>query len=175
MKLTATNSDKILTRNQARAIEVLLLGFSRQAAADHANVSRHTLWRWLQDDAFLQAMRDQSESVFSASKAQLLAISNQCVETVAESLDLLMKQARDGDSKAASAAFTSALEFLQSLGLLDKAAQLSLNATVEHQATDGVRIYLPDNARHDCSRDLTVIGGEHDNGNNTDGPAGAGW
>lgn len=71
MKPNATG----LTRKQERAIIALLSEPGIDAAADACNVSRTTLWRWMQDSAFKAALLAARRETFGVATSKIAATS----------------------------------------------------------------------------------------------------
>lgn len=68
--MTEKVTEKKLTPNQRRAVESLLTSGSVTQAAEAAGVTRNTLYRWMKDTDFIEAMRDaEAEAVAGLSRS----------------------------------------------------------------------------------------------------------
>ncbi len=87
MKETELNSLKQLTRKQEQAIVALLEHGTVSAAAAACKLTRVTLWRYLQDEAFSTAYRAARREVVDGAINRLQGLMNRAVETLARNLD----------------------------------------------------------------------------------------
>lgn len=78
----ATIHDETMTPQQQRAIVALLSASSVAAAAKDAGVGERTLFRWLQDDAFLSAYRHARKQAVNQAMAKLQRYSSEAVDTL---------------------------------------------------------------------------------------------
>lgn len=88
MAQTETKSDTFLTERQRRAVAALLSESSVDGAAQRAKVSRSTLYRWLDDDAFNAELQRERSRIFS----QVL---NQVASAMGDAMKLLKEQVND--------------------------------------------------------------------------------
>lgn len=79
------NSTKISPRQQ-RAIEALLTERTLQDAARQGGVSRRTLYRWLKQPEFINALREALDSRRNLAVAQLEALLEASLEVLANAL-----------------------------------------------------------------------------------------
>lgn len=87
MKVTELNSLRHLTRKQEQAIVALLEHGTVQAAAEACGLTRGTLWRYLQDEAFSTAYRAARREVVGGAINRLQSLMNRAVETLERNLD----------------------------------------------------------------------------------------
>jgi len=60
-----------LTANQKKALAALLAHKSVRAAAGACGLAERTLWRYLSEDAFLQALQDAQSAIYTAATTRL--------------------------------------------------------------------------------------------------------
>jgi len=95
--------DVIRLRQRQRAVlEILMIGKSIRAAAQMANVSRATLYRWMRsDEEFKAALKAWQERAQTTARSKLLCATEKAADVIIKKLD-------DGDLRAALAILTSA-------------------------------------------------------------------
>lgn len=71
---------------QSRAIDALLTEGGIDAAAKVAGVSRVTLWRWLQDETFCNALKQADSERMGATIRRLTSLSDAAVTTLQEAM-----------------------------------------------------------------------------------------
>jgi hypothetical protein len=108
-----------LSREQRRAIEMMLNGSTLGVAASAAGVTRMTLYRWLKHDANFQAAYNAwQQDALVAARTRLLALTDVAVTTV---------------SHAAKHDARIALSLLKSLGALERPTPGSTDPTEVRQ------------------------------------------
>jgi hypothetical protein len=98
-----------LDAQQVKAIERLLAGDTVTAAAESVGVDRSTLYRWLQDAAFIAELNRQRRDLLDAVQERLHGVALEAAQKVEEAV-------RGGDLKAA-------LFVLRGLGFLGGASR----------------------------------------------------
>ena len=90
--------DVIRLRQRQRAVlEILMIGKSVRAAAQMANVSRATLYRWMRsDEEFKAALKAWQERAQTTARSKLLCATEKAADVIIKKLD-------DGDLRAALA------------------------------------------------------------------------
>jgi len=77
-----------VTWRQRRYIRALLTGTGKkQDAAKAAGVTRQTTWRWEQQDAFQQALRDATADAITGLSTELVRLSRKAAETLEWAMD----------------------------------------------------------------------------------------
>lgn len=76
-----------LNNRQQKALASLLEGHTIRRAADQASVSVRQLYRWLDQDAFTQALKDHQQARLDTVNARLLALSSKALDTLEDVLD----------------------------------------------------------------------------------------
>lgn len=71
---------------QARAINALLSTTNVRAAAAAAGISERTLWRWLTDKEFHQALETAEEQLVEGATRRLLGLQDQAIDELADIL-----------------------------------------------------------------------------------------
>ena len=103
----------VLRREQAVALELLLMGHSYIEVGKSLGVRRETVWRWKQSDpVFRAALDERRESLADAAAERLRGLADQAVSVVQAALN-----ARDADPKLAMA-------LLSALGVLERGRAL---------------------------------------------------
>ncbi len=85
--MTESNSLRHLTRKQEQAIVALLEHGTVSAAAEACKLTRGTLWRYLQDEAFSIAYRAARHEVVDGAINRLQGLMNRAVETLERNLE----------------------------------------------------------------------------------------
>mgnify|MGYP003375273751 CR=1 FL=1 len=83
-----------LTTKQKRAIACLLTHSSTTAAAAAADVSEKTVYRWLKDPAFLQALHQEEGAAISQATRGLVILQEKALEAIADVFALATEQER---------------------------------------------------------------------------------
>jgi hypothetical protein len=78
--------DKKLTPARRRGIEALLTHATYTAAADAAGVSRNTLWRWMQDEAFCDVLRRSESELLAGVSRQLATLAALSLSALSDTL-----------------------------------------------------------------------------------------
>ena len=73
-----------VTPRQRKAIAALLTGATKQDAAAAAGVKRRTVYRWLQQDAFVAALRDGERDTVDALSRELVNLATDAVAVLRE-------------------------------------------------------------------------------------------
>lgn len=89
-------SDK-LTARQQKTLEYLLAGSTIKAAADKASVSERQVYRWLDQDAFQQALKNAQNTRLDQVNNRLLILAVKALDTLA---DVLSDPAMPGQAVA---------------------------------------------------------------------------
>ena len=76
----------ILTQKQSKAIAALLESPTMADAADTAGCARSTLYKWLQEDDFLSALRVAQVQALTAVNARYAALLQKSLDALAEEL-----------------------------------------------------------------------------------------
>lgn len=116
---------------KGRAIEALGAGLSITEASEKANVSRKTVYRWLDDDEFKNSVLErQSETLERVSK-RLSSLALQGLETLSELMNSEDESIRLRASSSVLSRFTEILEMLR----LEKRIEV-----LERQVSDKKRL-----------------------------------
>lgn len=91
---------KNLTPKQSRALEILISGGSVVQAAETAKVSRGTIYAWLDQAEFINAMNDTKAKAMDQLAIALMALGGKAIKT----LDTAMEDPRAGVSARIRAA-----------------------------------------------------------------------
>ena len=99
-----------LSPKQQLALQALMAGKNYSRAAFAAGVTRHTLHRWRRNEPrFAAAMTSWQTNAVTAAQAQLLEVSEEAVQTIADAVG-------SGDARVA-------MEVLRSLGVMTTARE----------------------------------------------------
>lgn len=79
-----TQNDTTLTTAQRRGIAALLTARDIQSAAEAAGVSRKTLYRWLQLDAFRRELHQAEEATIAAAASRLSGMQAEALDALAD-------------------------------------------------------------------------------------------
>lgn len=71
-----------LTRRQKRAVVALMTNVHVIHAADAANISTKTMYRYLSDPVFQRELRRRQDAVLSSVTSSLVGMAGACVETL---------------------------------------------------------------------------------------------
>jgi len=111
-----------VTWRQRRAIAELLTGKgTKQDAAAAAGVTRQTLWRWQQEPAFQQALKDAIADAIADISAQLVRLAGKATPAIERTLD-----ATDNENVRLRAAF----------GILDRMLAIAELADIERRLAE---------------------------------------
>jgi hypothetical protein len=96
--MTQNDTDKNLTSRQLKALEAIMSEPTIQAAAMRTGVERKTLYRWLDEPAFADALREARSQAFERTMSALAAAAEKAVEVLREFLDKEESSAKPGAS-----------------------------------------------------------------------------
>lgn len=105
-----------MTRNDTRkstAIEALGHGFSVTDASDKAGVTRKTIYRWLGDDNFSDAVSEKQREVLERVSGRLSALALQALDTLDDLMESRNENIRLRASQSVLGRFTEILEVLR--------------------------------------------------------------
>lgn len=89
--MTKNVAEKILTPAQRRAIEHLLTAQNAREAAKLAGVNPRTLYRWMQEPAFVAALREAESEAIAALSRSLVALGESATAALNDALDKKQK------------------------------------------------------------------------------------
>lgn len=78
--------EKALTPKQHKAIAALISERTHEDAAEAAGISSATLYRWLKEDAFMDAYREATSQAFEGAIRKLHALTPKALEILEEHL-----------------------------------------------------------------------------------------
>jgi hypothetical protein len=78
---------KGLSRNQERALEAIIQTPTIADAARVCGMGERTLWRYLKDEAFSEALKARQDEVIRTTTAAMVGLSSKAVEALAAILD----------------------------------------------------------------------------------------
>jgi len=96
-----------------KAIEALGHGFSITDASEKVGVTRKTIYRWLDDDEFKQAVLERQNYVLERVSRRLSSLSLQSLETLSELMTSKNENIRLKASSSVLSRFTEILELLR--------------------------------------------------------------
>jgi hypothetical protein len=105
-----------MTQNETRkelAIEALGVGLSVIEASERANVSRATVYRWLEDEAFSEAVSSKKREVLERLSARLSGLALRGLQVLDELMASEDENIRLRASNGVLSRFTEVLEVLQ--------------------------------------------------------------
>lgn len=96
--MVRNGTDKNLTPKQVRAIEAMMTESTIRGAAKTAGIGHVTLYRWLEEPAFADALRDARSRAFERTMSALAVAAEKAVEVLREFLDKEESSAKPGAS-----------------------------------------------------------------------------
>src|SRR5215217_1778868 len=84
--MTKNTTDQVLTPKQRKAVEALLLTGDVSAAAKEAGVSRESLYRWLKQPAFLEAVREAEARALDELSRLLVRLGRSAATTLGQAM-----------------------------------------------------------------------------------------
>jgi hypothetical protein len=85
--MTQNGTNKKLTPKQIRAIEAMMTSPTVRGAAQVAGIGHSTLYRWIEEPAFAEALREAKEQAFARVMTALTAAAEKAVEVLRTILD----------------------------------------------------------------------------------------
>lgn len=124
--MTRNVTDSILSPRQRKAVEALLVTGDVSAAAKEAGVSRESLYRWLKQPAFLEAVREAEARALDELSRLLVRLGRSAATTLAKAM---------GDAETPAATRVRAADVV-----LARLLQLRELATLEARVADLERL-----------------------------------
>jgi len=116
-------SDGTLTQKKRRLVAALLTSPSVRAAAQAADVSERTAWRWLSDDAVKAELRKRQDAILTELAAGLVADASEA-RGVLRSVMLDKASPRGVRVRAATVLLDAALRFAELVSMTDRLERL---------------------------------------------------
>lgn len=116
--------NETLTAKQKAAIVALLEGQTQATAAAAAGVARATIARWLNEPAFVNALRNGSDGAIRAASARLAALSEHAVNAIEATMTTPTTPGAVVKLRAADALLTHALRVREHADILERLATL---------------------------------------------------
>jgi len=94
-------SEKVLNPNQTKAIAALISNSTVEAAADEIGITSKTIYRYMQDPAFVEALNAAQDELIQEAKNRLVAGLNVALDT----LKTIMETGDQSNKRLASVAW----------------------------------------------------------------------
>lgn len=115
---------KTITPQQQKVIGLILEGKKIRQASDLAGVSTRQIYRWLDQDAFRQALKDQQQGMIDQVNSRLLALAVKALDTLEETLKDPGAYGQNVARLAADTILTQALKWRDLISIEDRLAAL---------------------------------------------------